>query len=245
MIVDRLEGSEWLLYALNKGKGIYLTKKEEINIEKYVDKYKINWEISTSEGFKKKDRKLYVPFFDTIQDDILEFNRMLEYGYLNQYVEWPYNKEIEDSYIKSGLLSKKYRCPKMYNDLKEIEFHYYEGNNLYDLMNQDNWYEQAYQDNNCVRLYHFAYHERCQSFGGICLFIQKQTNEIFIFGIGEDDGWMFPETYYYNDYEETGINKFELWRLCSMVNNINVPGINNQEVISKLYKSYGLFQSQR
>lgn len=67
-------------------------------------------------------------------------------------------------------------------------------------------------------------------------FIEKETNNIFIFGIGEDDGWMFPETYCYHDYEISGINTFELWRLCSMVNDINVLGIDNQAVIEKLYE---------
>ena len=67
-------------------------------------------------------------------------------------------------------------------------------------------------------------------------FIEKETNNIFIFGIGEDDGWMFPETYCYHDYEISGINTFEFWRLCSMVNDINVLGIDNQAVIEKLYE---------
>ena len=49
---------------------------------------------------------------------------------------------------------------------------------------------------------------------------------------------MLPETYCYHDYEISDINTFELWRLCSMVNDINVLGIDNQTIIEKLYEQH-------
>ena len=150
---------------------------------------------------------------------------------------WPYNETIEAD------LKKKVKgfkgSPYWYNKYTEVTFEKSDDfGYLGELMNQFGYYEQAYQDDYSVRLYHFAYHDHCQSFGGICLFIEKETNNIFIFGLGEDDGWMFPETYCYHDYEISGINTFELWRLCSMVNDINVPGIDNQTVIEKLYEQH-------
>lgn len=44
-----------------------------------------------------------------------------------------------------------------------------------------------------LEVYHLCYDSHTQTSGGICLFINRQTNNIKIFGIGEDDGYMFPE----------------------------------------------------
>lgn len=72
----------------------------------------------------------------------------------------------------------------------------------------------------------------------MCLFIEKITNKIFLFKMGEDDGSIFPDICGYVDYEIKGINHNELWALTSMVNKINAQGFNNQIVIDNLYKIY-------
>ena len=93
-------------------------------------------------------------------------------------------------------------------------------------------------DDNSIRLYHLCYDSHTQTIGGICLFINRQTNNIKIFGIGEDDGHMFPELNSFINYEVKGINQYELFALCSMVNDINATGLNNQIIIDKLYNFF-------
>ena len=236
MIVNHIDGSEWLKYAMNHNIRHQLTDKNIYQLKETARKSCCGFSLRYFEE-NKKDPTFYLPFFETIQSDVYEFYMLHKHGNLRLLCYWPYNKEIENE-LKGKI--NGYKKFPYYNDLTEVIFTKSDSENGYlgNQMNQFGYYEQAYQDEYSVRLYHFAYHDHCQSFGGICLFIEKETNNIFIFGIGEDDGWMFPETYCYHDYEISGINTFELWRLCSMVNDINVPGIDNQTVIEKLYEQH-------
>ena len=234
MIVDYKEASKWLKAAMNPQYRLYISHADIVEMS---DDNNVCGYSSRYFDENNKDITFYRPFFGTIQDDIYEFAGLSGFGSLRIWCYQPYNETIEAD------LKKKVKgfkgSPYWYNKYTEVTFEKSDDfGYLGELMNQFGYYEQAYQDDYSVRLYHFAYHDHCQSFGGICLFIEKETNNIFIFGLGEDDGWMFPETYYYHDYEISGINTFELWRLCSMVNDINVPGIDNQTVIEKLYEQH-------
>lgn len=234
MIVDYNEASKWLKAAMNPQYRLYMSHADMVEMS---DDNNVCGYSSRYFDENNKDITFYKPFFGTIQDDICEFAGLSGFGSLRMWCYWPYNETIEEDLKKKvkGFKGSHY----WYNKYTEVTFEKSDDfGYLGELMNQFGYYEQAYQDEYSVRLYHFAYHDHCQSFGGICLFIEKETNNIFIFGIGEDDGWMFPETYCYHDYEISGINTFELWRLCSMVNDINVTGIDNQTVIEKLYEQH-------
>ena len=234
MIVDYVEGNKWLKAAMNPQYRLYMSQDDIVEI---IHDNRVCGFSSRYFDENNKDITFYKPFFAAIQNDIYESAGSSCFGSLRMWCHWPYNETIEAD------LKKKVKNFKgnhyWYNKYTEVEFEKSDDfGYLGELMNQFGYYEQAYQDDYSVRLYHFAYHSHCQSFGGICLFIEKETNNIFIFGIGEDDGWMFPETYCYHDYEISGINTFEFWRLCSMVNDINVLGIDNQAVIEKLYEQH-------
>lgn len=151
------------------------------------------------------------PFVSTMKFDILEIYELLKFG-TNQYImHWPKNGEIEFEPLENP-------------------------GDMHRLMNSSDFYNRGYIDDGFIRLYHLCYDSHTQTSGGICLFIDRKTNDIRVFGIGEDDGWMFPELNNFIDYKSQGINKYELFALCSIVNDINAKGLDNQKVIENLYR---------
>ena len=53
---------------------------------------------------------------------------------------------------------------------------------------------------------------------------------------------MFPETAWYHGYKKYDINKYELWELCAMVNDVHVDNFDNQLIIEKLYNEYTKYE---
>lgn len=241
MILDYYESSEWLKYIFNKS---ILTNREKESLLSDADNTCCGYSVKYFEE-NNIDIIQYAPFFETIQDDIRKFSMLTHYGCNKLFMYWPYNKQIEDKLIELGLKSNRHRQPNMYNDLTEIKYEYdYDPCYLGNMMNTFGYYNKGYYDEYSIRLYHFVYNSFCQSFGGISLIIDRLHNDIHIFGIGEDDGWFFPETVYYHDYEKSGINQYELWQLCSIVNDIHKDKLDNQLIIDKLYKEYKKYNEQ-
>lgn len=230
MTAEYNKGSEWLNTIFNK---ISFNKELQRlwDSEEYSRWYKTqNNDIDISK---------YGPFFETIESDIHKFYELMEYGCNHMIIYWPYNKEIEDNLINIGLITGRNRNARLYNDLKEVKYEYnYEPGYMGTLMNTFGTYNKCYHDEDSIRFYHFTYNSFCQSFGGIVLFVDKLHHDIYIFGIGEDDGWMFPNTTWYHDYEKYGINKYELWQLCAIVNDVHIDNFDNQLIIEKLYNEY-------
>ena len=142
-------------------------------------------------------------------------------------------------------MSGRNRNIRWYNDLTEIKYEYdYEPGYMGTLMDTFGNYNKCYYDEDSIRFYHFTYMSNCQSFGSVVLFVDIFHHDIYIFGIGEDDGWMFPETAWYHDYKKSGINKYELWQLCAMVNDVHVDNFDNQLIIEKLYNEYTKYEQK-
>lgn len=157
------------------------------------------------------DLSKYGPFFETIETDLDKFREVMEYGCNRLIMYWPYNKEIENNLIKNGIISKRTSNIRLYNELTKIKYEYdYDPCYSYNLMDTFGNYNKCYYDEDSIRFYHFTYNSFCQSAGGVTLFIDRLHHDIYIFGIGEDDGYMFPNTTWYHDYEKSGINKYEL-----------------------------------
>ena len=185
-----------------------LSDEEYVSLERYVDDYTMSKLMKIG-----CDPVPLYPFLKTMEFDLLEVYDLLEYG-TNQYImHWPTNGEI------------------VFESLKVP-------GDMHNLMNSSDFYNHGFIDDNSIRLYHLCYDSHTQTSGGICLFINRQTNNIKIFGIGEDDGYMFPELNSFINYEVKGINQYELFALCSMVNDINATGLDNQVIIDKLYNLY-------
>lgn len=230
MTAEYNKGSEWLNTIFDK----IPFNKEIQNLwdsEEYSKWYKThNNDIDISK---------YGPFFETIETDIYKFYELMNYGCNHMIAYWPYNKKIEDNLIHLGLVSKRNPNIRLYNDLTEVLYvHDYEPGYMGCLMDTFGTYNKCYYDEKSIRFYHFVYNSFCQSSGGIVLFVDRLHHDIYIFGIGEDDGWMFPNTTWYHDYEKTGINKYELWQLCAMVNDVHINKFDNQLIIEKLYNEY-------
>lgn len=233
MILDYNKGSEWLSYIFNK---VVLSDKQKEMLLLDADGSCCGYNLKYFEE-NNIDKTQYAPFFECIQDDIYKFADLTHYGCNRLWQYWPYNKDIEDNLIQIGVM--KNRQPRLYNDLKKVKYEYdYDPCYLGNMMDSFGCYDKGFYDEDSIRLYHFTYNSYCQSYGGICLFIDRTHNNIHIFGIGEDDGWMFPETVWYHDYEKSGINQYELWKLCAMVNDIHMEKLDNQLIIDKLYKEY-------
>ena len=233
MILDYNKGSEWLPYIFNKTE---LSDKQKEDLLADADGSCCGYDLKYFEE-NNIDKTQYVPFFECIQNDIYKFAELTHYGCNCLWQYWPYNKDIEDKLIQIGVI--KNRQPRWYNDLAEVKYEYdYDPCYLGNMMDSFGCYDKGFYDEASIRLYHFTYNSHCQSYGGVSLIIDKLHNDIHIFGIGEDDGWMFPETTWYHDYEKSGINQYELWKLCAMVNEIHIENLDNQLIIDKLYKEY-------
>lgn len=207
MTVDYNPSDKWLKTVMKANeKKLSDNIRERLIIDFYLDYYKLR--ARDNEFLKDKDIAFYLPFWNTMDDDIDCFQEAAKQNNLRYY------------YI-------------LFEDNpNEIKQQFYNDYGLCDRMNQFGYYQKAYQDEISVRLYHFSI------YGGMCLFIEKITNKIFLFKMGEDDGSIFPDICGYVDYEIKGINHDELWALTSMVNKINAQGFNNQIVIDNLYKIY-------
>ena len=236
MTAEYNKGSEWLNTIFNKIP--FSNDLQKLwDSEEYSKHYRTDHDTI--------DISKYGPFFETIEDDIYKFYELMEYGCNHLWMYWPYNKEIEDNLIKLGLISGRNRNTRWYNDLTEIKYEYdYEPGYMGTLMNTFGNYNKCYYDEDSIRFYHFTYNSNCQSFGGIVLFVDRLHHDIYIFGIGEDDGWMFPETTWYHDYKKSGINKYELWQLCAMINDVHVDNFDHQLIIEKLYNEYTKYENK-
>lgn len=95
-------------------------------------------------------------------------------------------------------------------------------------------YNTCYEHDEWVSIYHIDNHSRCQDFGGISLWINQLNYDIKIFGIGEDDGFVFPEMQYYKDYK--ALNPHEKGKFCQILNDIHIDNFDTQAVIDKIWK---------
>lgn len=161
------------------------------------------------------------PFFDTIESDIRN---------IYNFKYWEENSSKMISHITW------YEINKNTNKLESKQWgtDYHDINDIYNWLDSFNCMNRVYQDDNFLRLYHIDMNQHDYS-GGIVLFIEKNTNNIKVHSISEDDGYIFPNYYMYVDFEERGITRYECYVLCQMLNDINVSGINIQEVIQKLF----------
>ncbi len=213
MIANYKKSSEWLPFIFNPS---------FVPSEKDIESIKKAGYSACSGYVGEKDMVKYGPFFETIYNDILEFTKFEEYGYRTK-LEWPYNEEMEKHYKELGVYGTN---PRLYNNLDKARYSYYpETSNINVIMDTFGTYDQVYYDECSIRCYHFM-----ENHGGVCVIINRENNEIKIFGIGEDDGRMFPKTV------KDHINQYELWKLTSIVNDIHIEGFENQEVIEKLYE---------
>lgn len=161
------------------------------------------------------------PFFDTIESDI---RKIFNFKY------WEENSSKMTSPITWYEIIKNTNKiePKWYDP------DYHDINDIHNWLDSFDCMNRAYQDDNFLRLYHIDMNQHDYS-GGIVLFIEKNTNNIKIHSISEDDGYIFPNYYMYVDFGKRGITRYECYVLCQMLNDINVSGINTQEVIQKLF----------
>lgn len=239
MILDYLKSSKYLAHIFDK---TVLTDWEKSCLLDYV-----KWMNLSFYDFESNNIDIYqlIPFFKTIEIDIGKFGSLpSSYGFNRQNLYWPYNKEIEDKLVKLGLTSKLNRKVRFYNELTEAVYvSAYDPNYMQSQMYNFGYYNIGFYDECSIRLHHLVDHNCCQADGGISLIIDRNhEHNIYIFGIGEDDGWFFPETYHYVDYKNTGINNYEFYHLTAMVNDIHLDNFDNQDVINKLYDEHEKYQ---
>jgi hypothetical protein len=171
------------------------------------------------ENLREEELKTFVPLFTVIQYDIgLLRGQEWESGTGLEWFVWYKKQENHWTYPVST---------------KPDPF--------YTSMDADGKMVRGFVDDRYYRIHILSISgegDRYSSYGGISLVIDRWKNEPHVVGVGEDDGWFFPETLYWRNLDKEGINKWELWRLCQAVGDIRWESFGEEEDYGQELKNW-------
>lgn len=236
MIVEKKKDNYLMLYT---SKLLYRnTKERAVAIKNYIQKNKVEYHgayhiENTPSNIRTcgdlVDRWDLYPFIDQMSTDLINAQHYLYdvprvcCHWIPQKGSYNFDRRIKE-WEKSFGLDTEVVYDTYIDDVCDI----YNGLEAY-----GGEYNVCYEHDEWISIYHIDNNYNCQFYGGLSLWINKLDYEIKIFGIGEDDGFVFPETTYYKHY--IALNKHERIKLCQLLNDIHIDNFDNQKVIDKIW----------